>query len=306
MPPDMTKDQLPAAWGGPVPLPEVGFYPNVDPGTYHRWPAYSSSRGSKLIISPAHMKAYVEEEQKETPALRIGRAIHVAVLEPDEFPVRYVRGPEGDGRTSAVKDATAWLRSERPDAEILRPFEWDQCEAIHDAVWAKQSASGLMDGPGDVELSLVWQDEETGVMCKGRLDRRSPDIRGTGEGAIVDLKTTRSASPREFERSIFTFGYHRQAALYLDGAHAHGSRMKHYVIVAVEKEPPYGVAVYRLTEGAIEAGRDENRQLLRLYGECERAGRWPDYPDEVRDVSLPDYAWKQVDERVAELEGAAA
>jgi hypothetical protein len=44
---------------------------------------------------------------------------------------------------------------------------------------------------------------------------------------------------------------------------------------------------------------------MRRYAECLRTDEWPGYPDEVVDIALPHYAWGQIDEQLAELEGAA-
>lgn len=285
------------------PVPDVGVYKRIAPERYHGWDAASSSRLSKMLQSPAHMKAYLDAQNPDTPALRIGRAIHVAILEPADFEIRYKRGPEGDRRTKAVREAWDQLADDYPDVEILRPDEWDLCAGCRASAWSTETAARLLEGPGDVELSVVYDDADTGVRVKTRWDRHSPEIEG---GAIVDLKTTVDASPRSFERSIFNFNYHAQAALYVDSAAAHDAPVRHYAIIAVEKSPPYGVAVYRLTEGAIEAGRDQVKPLLALYGECQRTGFFPGYPDTVRDVSLPDWAWRAVEERVAEIEGMAA
>jgi hypothetical protein len=73
------------------------------------------------------------------------------------------------------------------------------------------------------------------------------------------------------------------------------------VIVAAEKEPPYAVAAYRLTEGATDAGMDQLRPLLQLYRRCQASGEWPAYPDTVQDISLPDWAWKIVGEEIQEI-----
>ena len=39
--------------------------------------------------SPAHFVAYKERKQHETPAMRLGTAVHMAVLEPEKFGERY-------------------------------------------------------------------------------------------------------------------------------------------------------------------------------------------------------------------------
>ena len=68
--------------------------------------------------------------------------------------------------------------------------------------------------------------------------------------------------------------------------------------MAVEKEPPYGVAVYHLAEEALQAGSEELHPLLVQWAQCERSGQWPGYPTEVRPITLPPYAWRQLDERM--------
>lgn len=281
--------------------PEPGAYPGTPMADYHAWPGASNSQLSRLMRSPAHLRAYLESEQKDTPALRFGRAAHSAILEPDLFASLYVRAPEGlDKRTKAGKEKWAELE-EKYDADcILKPEDYDACMGMRDAVHGMKRAHGTLTGPGEVELSCVWDDPETGVRARGRFDRHSPELAG---GAIVDLKTTRSASRLEFERSIFTFGYHRQAGMYLAGAKALGIPARHFVILAVEKEPPYGVGVFRLTEGAVDAGEEQIRPLLQLYDRLQSIPReeWWGYPDEVVDIALPHYAWAQIDEQMEDV-----
>jgi hypothetical protein len=240
-----------------LPCPEPGVYPGTPVLDYHRWACASNSRLTKLLRSPAHLKAYLDEPDDDTNALTMGRAAHSAILEPEDF-------------------------------------------AMRESVRAHASASKLLAGEGDVEFSIVWdarydEDDEKAVQrCKARLDKMSPVIAG---GVIVDIKTCRSASPRDFERAIFDHGYHRQGALYLDAARAAGLDASHFVIIAVEKEPPYAVAVYRITEGAIEAGYEQIRPLLRTYAMCETLNEWPAFGDDVKDIAIPAYAWTQLDVR---------
>ena len=297
----MSESTLPAAWGGAVPLPDPGAYRGVDMAEYHRWDAASNSRLGKLLKSPAHLKSYIEEDQADTPALRIGRAIHVAVLEPDDFAIRYVEGPAGDRRTKAVKDALLELGVTHPQAEILRPDEYAMCLAARDSVWRKKKAAALLRGEGDFELSITWEDIATGVRCKGRLDRLSPLM---ADGTIVDLKTTRDASPHEFERSLFKFGYHRQAAMYLMGTRRLNMPVRHYTIIAQEKTPPYACALYRMSDVVVSQVEDQVRKLLQKYADCVASDEWPDYPDEVRDISIPTWAWDEMDRQTEELEAA--
>ncbi len=293
-----------------TPAPAPGVYPDTPMELYHRWEAASNSRLSQLLRSPAHLEAYLDEPQKDTLALKLGRAIHTAILEPDSFDSNFViagtcEETKKDGNRCTndgkVFDAKkGWLCGVHGKNAIalddrrlvLTADHYATCKGARDSVHTTyRAASRLLRGDGRVELSAVWNHGD--VRCKGRFDRHSPGIAG---GAIVDLKTTMNASKREFERSIFTHGYFRQGAFYLRGAQALGIPAEHFVIIAVEKEPPYAVGVYRLTEGAIDAGEQQLVALLQRYAECMSAGTFPGYPDRVEDIALPDWGWKVIDD----------
>jgi hypothetical protein len=283
-----------------LPCPEPGVYPGTPVLDYHRWACASNSRLTKLLRSPAHLKAYLDEPDDDTNALTMGRAAHSAILEPEDFAKRYGRSSGVDRRTKAGKQEWDDLLTEFGVGYVLKPDDYDAALKMRESVRAHASASKLLAGEGDVEFSIVWdarydEDDEKAVQrCKARLDKMSPVIAG---GVIVDIKTCRSASPRDFERAIFDHGYHRQGALYLDAARAAGLDASHFVIIAVEKEPPYAVAVYRITEGAIEAGYEQIRPLLRTYAMCETLNEWPAFGDDVKDIAIPAYAWNQLDVR---------
>lgn len=269
-----------------IPTPPPGVYPDIPFATYLAWDAVSNSQLSKLARSPAHLKASWEEPDEDTTALRVGRAVHCAVLEPDRFIHDYTPF-DGDRRTKDGKAAYAAIIEAGQVA--LPASEYTIATSIRDAIRAHPSAGPLFAGEGRHELSLIWDDPTTGVRCKARQDRHSPFLAG---GAIVDLKSTQDAEPGAFARSMFTFGYHRQGAHYVDGAAACGLPAEHFVIVAAEKEAPFGISVFRLNEGAITAGREEVGALLARYQRCVESGEWPGYPAEVRDLTLPDWAWK--------------
>lgn len=299
--------------------PEVGVHPGVLFPDYHSWDAASNSRLSVLRRSPAHLKAYMQESV-DTAALLLGRACHSAILEPDDFTSRYLLAErceavkKTDGKRCSnmgiVYDgAQGWFcgvhgsaATGDPRVTILSPVEYERTLKVRDAVHAHR-ASKLLPQSGQRELSVVWADDATGQLCKARLDGHSPALAG---GVIVDVKTTKDASKRAFERSIHAYGYHRQGAFYIEGAKACGFAAEHFAIVAVEKEPPYAVAIYRLDEGAIAVGLQEvfgvltetgrTGGLLARYAECVRKNEWPGYDETVQDVALPPWAFSQSEE----------
>lgn len=269
---------------------EPGLYPGVDALVYHSWPGASQSRLKVLRDrSPAHVRWQMDCPSPPTPAMRLGAAIHTAVLEPDDFPALYVRGIKGDGRTKAVQAAREALALECPEAEVLSPHDYDTCLAVRDSVARHPLARVLLGGAH--ESSAVWMDE-AGPLCRGRFDCV------TSLGAITDLKTTVDASPFRFPRTVYDYGYHIQAAMYLRGAKRLGLDVDSFGIVAVEKEPPCAVACYQLNAACIADGERELVPLLERWHECVTSGLWPSYAEDVVVIDLPGYAPHQITERL--------
>ena len=279
--------------------PAPGLYEDIPTELYFSWKAASQSELCTLRDgTPAHLFARWEGEDKDTPAKILGRAIHTATLQPDLFEGQYARGPEGDWRTKEAKAQLNIIRSGLPQGTVLKPEQYDKIRRIREAVRNHPIARGVLDG--EAERSAVWIDPKTKLSCKARFD----DI-SRSTGCVVDLKTTMSAHPDVFPRCIYNYGYYIQAAHYVHGAHLCGLDVENFVIVAVEKDPPYAVCVYRVRDDALQAGRDEREALLDVYAGCAKANHWPSYPERVQDVTLNPWDFRKVDQRImAKTEGA--
>lgn len=270
---------------------EPGVYPRMRALEYHALPHISRSHLEAGRQSMRHLLTRMQESEAQTPPMLIGRAVHAAVLEPDTFESTFIQMPDLNLRTKDGQAAKAALEAEYGAENLLRMGDYAMCVAMRDAVWAKASAAALLRSEGDAELSLVWDHEPTGIRCKSRWDRVSWKIAG---GTIVDLKTTRAADQATFERDVFNMGYHRQGGFYRQAARARGIQMEHYCIIAVEKESPYEVAVYRIVEAALDAGWQECERVLGRVAECRESNVYPGYPDLVVDLTLPTWAWDKL------------
>lgn len=281
-----------------VKAPPPGVYTGVPFETYLTWDAVSQSMLSELRRSPAHLKAMLAAPDDDLDNLRIGRAVHCLTLEGiAEFDKRFGIFPNDLTRQSKEGKA-AWAAIQAEGKTPLKESEYEATKAMRDALERHTAARTLLASEGPTELSIVWVDEATGVTCKARHDKHAHSI---GGGVILDVKTTTDASPREFERAIFNFGYHRQGAFYIRAAAALNLPVSHYAILAVEKESPFAVSVYRLNEGALDCGDGEIDVLLRLWAKCQKEDGWPAYPETVQDIALPDWAWAVSDRITQEI-----
>jgi hypothetical protein len=225
-------------------------------------------------------------------AQEVGSAVHVAVLEPERFPSTYAAAPKIDKRFKEGKAEWAAFVEENKERIVLTSEEYGQCLALRDAAWSHPMAAGILRAAGKNEVSAVWKDKETGVICKGRQDRLTYLDNWP---AVVDLKTARDAARRQFSRAIDQYGYAEQGAYYLGGLDTlhpfEGDRR--YVFIVLEKEPPYAVAVYELDVDAIRVATDKVKGYLRQYATCLESGTWPGYGDGLDLISLPPWAFKE-------------
>lgn len=242
--------------------------------TYAAYDALPGLRWSALrwlaLATPMHFRHHLTTVRPDSTDLRFGRFVHKLILGGDE-----IFTPIADRRLKVNRDL-----AEEAKAAGNTPIavdDWDAAIRISRAVRSHPEASALLfDRHGANELSVTW--EQDGVECKARLDRLI-------EGAIIELKTARDASPVAMTRQARKFGYHGQFGCYLTGLDAVSPRRRECVIIAVEKTPPFAVGVYTLTQNAVEQGRDLFHLAIARLRDCEVAGHWPGYP--TQDIDFP-------------------
>lgn len=261
-----------------ITCPNPGIHRDVPAETYHEWDAISASKLKKLADCPAMLKYEMDHPQTQTDAMRIGSAVHDAILLPDRFAAKYVESPKCDKRTTAGKEAWAAFIAEHAGKQVLDADDMAICKGIRESLLADETARGLLVGRGGNEVSIVWDHKATGLRCKSRIDRAT-EYQGTS--CHVDIKTTTDANPDAFRWEVRKYRYHLQAAFYLDGCEALRGGKRRFIFIAVEKMPPYLCSVCELDEDgnsiSIQAGRDLYRPLLEKYQTCRESGVWPSY-----------------------------
>lgn len=245
---------------------------------YHADKTRISKHGLDLIHrAPAlydHERLSPPKEQ--TPAMRMGELVHLAVLEPDLYRAEVGTLPEGlDRRTKDGKAAFAELAAQH--RHLVTPSE--SADILGMAEAARAVAGSLLAG-AVVEESIHWQ--RAGVACKSRID-------GRNGATVFDLKTTTDATA--FEREAWRYRYHVQAAFYLDAIRACGQIAEQFAFVVVEKTAPYLSTVFWVDDDVLDAGRLEYLRDLHTYQNCLETDYWPGLQAEQH-LSLP--KWMEV------------
>ena len=86
--------------------------------------------------------------------------------------------------------------------------------------------------------------------------------------------STGDSSAEGFAKSVWKFGYHRQQAFYQDAVHQLTGEFLPFVFIAVEKDPPYSVGVYDLSDEFAEAGYNEVESAINRLVKCRESGIW--------------------------------
>ena len=270
-----------------LPLPKLQFEVPckivMTSDEYHAHPAVGSSSLKPMLRSPAHYWAQLNAKHEPTPAMELGTAIHEAILEPNLFAANAIVMPKFEGTGSrAAKDQ--WLMA-NAGKRVLKQDDYDMIQNILGTIAHNRMVSQLLSG-GAAEESYFWQDPDTGIVCKCR-----PDYLRQGH-IIVDVKSTVDASTDGFPTQMARLKYHLSAAMYLDGVSAVlGQKFDQFLILAIEKEPPYAMAVHLLDQGTIDAGRLLYKRALAKLKECRETKHYPAYGEKIITSSLPAWAF---------------
>lgn len=278
--------------------PAVRVDDDMPPEAYHAHHALSST-GARKLLPPSCPAKFRWEQLHGQPAKRIfefGRAAHQLVLgEGAEIAVL----EHSSYRTKAAQEEAEKARA--AGATPLLEREWEQVEAMAEAIRQDPLAGPLFTpGRGVAERALFWTDGPTGIERRALLDWTLH--RDTGQRLVItDYKTTTDASPAGVEKAIASYGYHQQAAWYIDGAIATGIGDENTVMVFAfqEKTPPYLITVTDIAADDLRRGRERNRDAINRYARCLETGQWPGHAEGVITTSMPAWAQARHDEEYA-------
>lgn len=233
----------------------------------------------------------------DSAAFALGRALHVRLLEPEQWSKLVVVKPRWDARTKAGKIARESFErflsrrlldfyGDKDDLTVISADDEELVDGMVAGVLANPIAFTLLAEPGLREQAVRWPwSPATWLKCKFDLL--------TDTDMVVDVKTAADPSPRAFAQAAGKYGYHRQAALYQDGALQGLERSSTtHVYIVICKQPPHDCHVYRLGQRSLQAGRRQNELDLARLEQCRLADSWG---VQTEIVELDVAAWAMTD-----------
>ena len=277
-----------------------GLHENISHSVYHADPSERPSLSSHLAgvllsRSPAHAKLNHPRfggaiPERPTDEMNVGSIIHGLLL-----------GGGADVVEIAADNYRTKLAQEARDAAYQAgkvPILEHKYAAIVESVESIKAVLPVDFTKARTEVTAIW--ESDGCPCRARLDSLFH-----AEGwLIVDLKTCENANLASEGRSMFSFGYHRQAAANIEAVETlipeAAGRVK-FVDLFVETAPPYGVVMAELAGDFRDLGRRQWNRAKSLWSQCLANDTWPSYPP-TKTVNAP--AWALMDEMDAVIVAA--
>jgi hypothetical protein len=268
--------------------PATGFHDDIDEATYHGDRESLSVSGAKVILKAPALFRWQQDHPAYKRVFDYGHAAHAKVLgvgsEVRVIPEELL-GANGATSTKAAKEFIAQARAE--GATPIKPEEAEQIDAMADRLSEHTLAMRLL-SEGRPEVSAYALDEPTGVVRRGRMD-------WLGAWILTDYKTAASADPDVFVKAAANYGYHMQAAWYLDLARDLDHPGKAFAFIVQEKDAPYLVTVIELPRELVDVGRRRNRAALERFRDCTETDLWPGYvpDDQFAQPTAPAWALRE-------------
>ena len=279
-----------------------GIYFNIPFSDYGMIPAINRSSLSLAKSSLLHYR--YRPHADESPALAFGSLCHHNKLEPEVFKERYVVLPdfhleEGNvtqkGTRTESKNTT-YYKNRVAEFMALHPGkqevsrEW--IEAMEGVVKAldHHPIAGPLFKNGYPEVTLVWEDPKTSLLCKARIDwlaiegktlplNRDPKSRKDYKllynyiSSLLDIKTSQDCTRFYLDE----YDYHLQAAFYLEGLYVlcDADKPRPFHFAAVEKSYPHACRCAPASSEALHHGNAEAEFLLYQIQQAKLAKRYP-------------------------------
>ena len=264
---------------------DEGVHKGIAPADYHAW-AFNPAEPKSGPISCSLFKRFLSEGPESilakrtynSPSLVWGSLVDCLIFTPNHFDSEFISkslcndlAKDGSFGTNAARQWKA--EQEALGKKVIKNDE--QNDALEAVARLKNTpaANDILEG-ADYQVGLVYRPNH-GVPYKALLDILPHHL--DHDDCIADLKTTAANihDDGELNRSIYKFGYHIQAALYLQlWNKLTQDRRRRWKIIWQSSKAPYEVRVTELLPEWIDIGRHVIAKRMPEFLDCIQANKF--------------------------------
>jgi hypothetical protein len=273
-----------------------------------------SSSGLRRIVneSPWHFWSQWEgnpdryPEGEPSEGLVLGKAAHSLILGDEVFDEHFIYVPDDAPRRPTKTQILAkerdgeWSKAAKPGADFWAEFDAKAAgrlllkeSQVQTIMWMSENlkrnplAVEMLTG-GMMEVSLIWQDQITGIWLKSRPDMMPQ----AGDFDATDLKTFAPQSndiKHAIHKAITSRGYHMQLAMAGMGVEAiFGETANQCGLVMLQSTKPFTVTPVLLDQEALYWARVQLRHGIDTFARCLKDQDWPQPVDGILTYTLPE------------------
>lgn len=273
----------------------TGAFENMPWEEYLAMGFLNFSRLKFMERSPLAFRRNWDNPTPQTDPQKLGKAAHLAILEPDLAKFAVWTGGRRFGKE------WDFFREQHAHLIILTEKELDYVSGMTEAVRSNPDAFKYLRFVR-TEISLVWRDPVFKRDFKLRLDGIT-DI--DDEPVLVSLKSTVDCRDFRFEPNYYKMSYHVQDAMSQNGYFHLFGTLPRLITIAVENKPPHDCAVYNIPNDVLRQGNTDLAKWLGKLAECEASSKWPGAMQGEQELHLPSYAYPGGDFETNDLEPIA-
>ena len=204
---------------------------NLDADYYSDKTLVSNSMLSRMTENVRLFALWMEGryEYPSSSHFIIGDYFHTLILEPHKLESKFLMADVATRNTKGYKEAV----EEAGTRDVITRPEYHMAKNMTENIMAHDILREIIE---ESEHEVPAVNEILGIKCKGKADMVW-DVDGVR--IIADLKST-SKTVQEFEKFAYIYGYHRQAAMYMELFNA-----DEFWFIPSEKMFPYTPALYR-------------------------------------------------------------
>jgi len=269
-----------------------GIFNNIGIHDYHSDKKYISASALKeSAISLAHFDYYYKKPSERKSHFDFGNCFELALMDAinstnefDKFVTIYdeSKRPEIDKGITSNKNQEWKNEVLNSDKYIISKTGNESLETMQSMLESciKDSVINALIKNTDYQKSLFWTDKKTGLKIKTR-----PDVCKMTKSVIIDIKTTKDASPEKFAKDAVNFGYPLQAITQINGCIETGlMNPEKYFWLAVEKTAPFNAQLYEFKKEDWQLMQDRYDYYLGLIKMAKEQNKYPGYTQRADNI----------------------
>jgi len=217
--------------------------------------------------SPKHYIQYLNKPWEPKDAFILGSLIDCLVLTPEDLEKKFIVYEKFAKRSNADKEKWAGMLADAQENKqtLVTKEMMVIAKTCRTALMDNEQARTLIEHKKNVQRKLLWRDKSRDLPIVSYVDFEST---AWDTDFIVDLKSSKSADPKDFVRDAVNYGYQIQTGGYLEGYKNIEFRFPQFIFLVVETDEPFNVSINFCDTRYVDAAVKEWNGLLQAFRYC--------------------------------------